>query len=423
MKRVKHIKRGSTYRVLGEAKFQVSTGQCFDHMGQYRAVHDKEPVTVYRSEDDGQLYARFPDEMGDGRFEELPDDTPVLFGLEQQGHIPTIENMLREGRDWPFIGRAINWEPSTAKAFYERYLERRASQPVQPVATHKDDCDYKHCPTRICDCPTPAQVEPGAAAIPGKIPSPFLIAIEPTHLIINGVRGARVKCTDVAFPKSMVEITLPSDWGQIIEPMCYVRVHDGDDQFLVQLDDKRERDGGVTYFIGGRLKPYEVQPVAEDEKDKQIAEMRGALAVAEEALENYALGGKDDGTLDVVRKALGSLRTDPPAKDVTRYIIGEATAENVFKAAGLKNLSNLQAVFDAVEAAMTRPQADLTGLQKALAEANSLLRSGYAIATRKGEGTNWEPYAAAVRQHLVDYHTLSLEAAAATSTWPFVPEA
>lgn len=54
-------------------------------------------------------------------------DAPILFGLEAQGHIPTVESMLRDGRDWPFIGRVIGWDGETAKSYYERYLARRGA--------------------------------------------------------------------------------------------------------------------------------------------------------------------------------------------------------------------------------------------------------------------------------------------------------
>ena len=47
-----------------------------------------------------------------------------------------------------------------------------------------------------------------------------------------------------------------------------------------------------------------------------------------------------------------------PAQDehTDRYTIGDLTYEKVFKAAGLTNLSDLQAVMDAVEAAIVRPE-------------------------------------------------------------------
>lgn len=48
----------------------------------------------------------------------------VKFGLRAQGHIPTIERMLSEGKSWDDIGRAIGWHGSTAKEWYARELKR-----------------------------------------------------------------------------------------------------------------------------------------------------------------------------------------------------------------------------------------------------------------------------------------------------------
>jgi hypothetical protein len=42
----------------------------------------------------------------------------VQFGLRQQGHLPTIEQMLKEGKSWEEIGQAIRWDPETAKQWY-----------------------------------------------------------------------------------------------------------------------------------------------------------------------------------------------------------------------------------------------------------------------------------------------------------------
>jgi len=55
---------------------------------------------------------------------ELPKellDAPVAFGLVNQGHIPTIQAMLTQGKTWTEIGEAIGWLPGTAREHYERY--------------------------------------------------------------------------------------------------------------------------------------------------------------------------------------------------------------------------------------------------------------------------------------------------------------
>lgn len=58
----------------------------------------------------------------------IPVDLPeqllnasVEFGLANQGHIPTIERMLKEGRTWTQIGDEIHWDSKTAREHYERY--------------------------------------------------------------------------------------------------------------------------------------------------------------------------------------------------------------------------------------------------------------------------------------------------------------
>lgn len=74
-RRVRHMKRGTTYEVLGEASVQISYGLMqsrLPHLGKLaRNLVEGDRLTVYRSEADGSLWARFPDEFEDGRFEEL----------------------------------------------------------------------------------------------------------------------------------------------------------------------------------------------------------------------------------------------------------------------------------------------------------------------------------------------------------------
>lgn len=54
-------------------------------------------------------------------------ETPIVFGLEAQGHIPAVEAALAEGADWQEIGRRIGWDGETAKAYYQRHLDRTAT--------------------------------------------------------------------------------------------------------------------------------------------------------------------------------------------------------------------------------------------------------------------------------------------------------
>ena len=51
---------------------------------------------------------------------------PVLFGLKAQGHIPTIESMLKEQKSWEEIGKNINWCTETAKKHYQWHLDAQS---------------------------------------------------------------------------------------------------------------------------------------------------------------------------------------------------------------------------------------------------------------------------------------------------------
>jgi hypothetical protein len=51
--------------------------------------------------------------------ERVMDNQPIRFGLYAQGHIPTVERMLQEGKTWDEIGTAIGWIGSTAEQHYQ----------------------------------------------------------------------------------------------------------------------------------------------------------------------------------------------------------------------------------------------------------------------------------------------------------------
>ncbi|MFG1246748.1 hypothetical protein [Xanthobacter flavus] len=63
----RHVKRGSEYRVIGEAEAQVSTGDYRPDWTIERRIADGDRLTVYQGAD-GKLWARFSDEFNDGRF-------------------------------------------------------------------------------------------------------------------------------------------------------------------------------------------------------------------------------------------------------------------------------------------------------------------------------------------------------------------
>ena len=62
MSRVKHIKRGSNYEVLGRGKVQTDT-----------PLTDYAEVVIYRSEDDDMIWVRPVSEFDDGRFAPMAD--------------------------------------------------------------------------------------------------------------------------------------------------------------------------------------------------------------------------------------------------------------------------------------------------------------------------------------------------------------
>lgn len=70
-RRVRHKKRGGIYEVLGEAEVQISHGMKGDDPELFRHVFEGNFLTVYRSEQTGKLWCRFPDEFEDGRFEDI----------------------------------------------------------------------------------------------------------------------------------------------------------------------------------------------------------------------------------------------------------------------------------------------------------------------------------------------------------------
>ena len=69
LERVRHVKRGTEYEVLGEAEAQVSTGHIDINGVTYTDIQDGSRLTVYRCLKTGKLWCRFTDEMRDGRFE------------------------------------------------------------------------------------------------------------------------------------------------------------------------------------------------------------------------------------------------------------------------------------------------------------------------------------------------------------------
>lgn len=51
----------------------------------------------------------------------------VRFGLVAQGHIPTIEKALSDGKSWAEIGKLIGWCPKTAEKYYKEWKTERST--------------------------------------------------------------------------------------------------------------------------------------------------------------------------------------------------------------------------------------------------------------------------------------------------------
>lgn len=75
--RVRHLKRGTTYRVIGRAKLQIGPETMQEHWiaaATCRMVEEKlERITcvVYQSEHDDSIWVRPESEFIDGRFVEI----------------------------------------------------------------------------------------------------------------------------------------------------------------------------------------------------------------------------------------------------------------------------------------------------------------------------------------------------------------
>lgn len=75
MRRVRHLKRGSTYEVIGEGEVQISNG-----VRNGRWLSEGDTLIAYRAHSDGKLWLRFPDEFEDGRFEDAAALAPATEG-------------------------------------------------------------------------------------------------------------------------------------------------------------------------------------------------------------------------------------------------------------------------------------------------------------------------------------------------------
>jgi len=53
------------------------------------------------------------------------EGAPVAFGLQAQGKIEQVTQLLEDGKNWDEIGEAIGWDGQTAKKHYNLYKENK----------------------------------------------------------------------------------------------------------------------------------------------------------------------------------------------------------------------------------------------------------------------------------------------------------
>ena len=65
--------------------------------------------------------------MSDELLEKL-GGTKILFGLVAQGHIPTIEKMLKENKLWEQIADELGWVKEAVMRSYIEYLQYKNAE-------------------------------------------------------------------------------------------------------------------------------------------------------------------------------------------------------------------------------------------------------------------------------------------------------
>ncbi|KTS02522.1 hypothetical protein SB2_25580 [Methylobacterium radiotolerans] len=100
LERVRHLKRGTEYEVLGEAELQIAS---VDMLNRPLRLSEGARLTVYRGSD-GKLWARETDEFRDGRFKTIdaaltPKSSPSQTPVDPQMTVEEARRLLDGVRD------------------------------------------------------------------------------------------------------------------------------------------------------------------------------------------------------------------------------------------------------------------------------------------------------------------------------------
>lgn len=110
----------------------------------------------------------------------------LLFGLEQQGHIPTIKRMRVEQKSWEEIAKAIGWEELGLIKAYMTYLEKEATKvlasQIVEHSTVKLISDESYHGLKAGDTGTVVHVYRDLRAFEVEFPGGQVITVDPKQI-------------------------------------------------------------------------------------------------------------------------------------------------------------------------------------------------------------------------------------------------
>lgn len=129
--RVRHLKRGIEAEVLGEAEVQIATTRIVGEAPGKALLIEGDKLTIYREGD--KLWARFPDEFRDGRFEtiapaEVTEQVDSVGALKERADLFKLisgkllacewtDGAFLEPEQWELILKCLAfWSPAPAQA-------------------------------------------------------------------------------------------------------------------------------------------------------------------------------------------------------------------------------------------------------------------------------------------------------------------